>query len=394
MNEQHNQHGTALVVVETPLQLFNATVFIAANRSSLGIESATLVIYETDRFPDRMLTQARESKQYSNIIYINKYRDNTEQFGAARATILRALSFRKSVERIKEKLSLPSNRYDILIGGSANLVLMDFKLAYVPNGPTYFVEEGEGTYIGNFIKSAATYEGEMLTAPRTRSRRALSYALFLLSGKRLKFDTKGIYVYEPELVEKGVYSDSIEINSLLNGSKLIDLPAAQAFAEKNQKFDDQETRCVYLGLPYGDIDHSEIATIEATSKIVVGSFGRDAIYRVHPRGREDIPEAFAFGGTVDTGESSWEGLFLSRQLSQKTVLIGFGSSAQSNPKRMFGLEPNNVFLHRLIPDGALKSNAEKSYQMMKKRYKNQTKLHAPTCFDELNSIIETIRVER
>ena len=89
----------------------------------------------------------------------------------------------------------------------------------------------------------------------------------------------------------------------------------------------------------------------------------------------------------------WEVSCADGSVTENSVLFGYGSTAQSNPKKMFGLEPYIVSLHRLLSDSINKRYAEETFKNLKGLYVNKNKVVAPDSTDDLEEIVDRLLSE-
>lgn len=152
--------------------------------------------------------------------------------------------------------------------------------------------------------------------------------------------------------------------------------------------DTVEAKWVFLGNPDCDVTESEFKRIQAIVTCVA-SHCADLLYRPHPRSRK-LPESVAAAVSQDRSESMWEIRCLNGGVDDDTVLFGFGSTAQINPVRMFGLKPTLVFLHNFLNDGIDRTCAERCYSEAKALYGEGDKVFAPASMRELESLLRRL----
>ena len=112
--------------------------------------------------------------------------------------------------------------------------------------------------------------------------------------------------------------------------------------------------------------------------------------RMHPR---DNDAEFYRDFDVDNGNDMWELRLLELgDDADDLILIGSYSTAQINPKLLFGKEPTCVFLCNLnteYPQGKLAS-INQNIDDLRKSYSNPEKIYVPKTTDELKSVLEKL----
>ena len=112
--------------------------------------------------------------------------------------------------------------------------------------------------------------------------------------------------------------------------------------------------------------------------------------RMHPR---DNDAEFYRDFDVDNGNDMWELRLLELgDDADDLILIGAYSTAQINPKLLFGKEPTCVFLCNLnteYPQGKLAS-INQNIDDLRKSYSNPEKIYVPKTTDELKSVLEKL----
>ena len=86
----------------------------------------------------------------------------------------------------------------------------------------------------------------------------------------------------------------------------------------------------------------------------------------------------------------WEIACADGLITEDSVLFGYGSTAQTNPKKMFDLEPYVVSLHKLISRNINTQYAEIAMANLKRIYSCPEKVIAPNNMNELLGVIEEL----
>lgn len=377
----------ALASVETPLQLLNLLALLETPSFADQFASVTLVVFKQFTITEQFKFYITESNLFKSVYYIDAYYSKYNKKHFPFISLERCLlpsqhhaSFGCYLDRI------PDDEYAYLLTGCASIYAMDLKQRFVRYGKTIFYEEGEGSYLGNFVKSAACYDRELLMTSKSRSRWLVGTVLNILSGGRLKFDTSELRLYKPDLVDVGIYRPSVQLASIAP----LGSPSASVF-RKSCPYEGERRHLswVYLGNP--DIDVSEGQATQLRDILErVASCNHELLYRKHPRSHETaLPPR---GGFVnDDGTQMWELMCLRGDITESTVLFGFGSTAQTNPARMFGIHPVLVFLHRFMHEGIDRTYAERALEKARVLYgEDADKILVPSNMDELDAVLANL----
>ena len=346
-----------------------------------------LVIYRGFQISESLLSELKKANLFRNITLIDPYYRDYQQYKAAFVSLEHAISPKRHWIRFGRYLSeIPKEQYDILLAGVATVFLMDLKIRFVTEGCTIFYEEGEGSYLGNFVKSAASNDSEILIRSKTKLRGLLGKALSLASGGKMTFDAREIYLYRPELVSYNTYRKDIRIRRIdpITGDKA---HAITVIFRRDQPYS-RTTNWIFLGNP--DLDLSEKdRTLVRKHLFDISRASNSLSYRPHPRSVIQEARELPKGVELDKGDIMWEVKCADGEISDKTVLFGYGSTAQSNPKRMFNIEPYIVSLHLLLSDNINRHYAEEMVSNLKKVYSSD-KIFVPKNDKELNSILKLL----
>jgi hypothetical protein len=376
----------ALFAAETPLQLLNDIVFFQANKDRLGIDVADLVIYDKKRFETEIIDRVKESSLFRKVTCLMDYHRMDEQMQAVRATYRRIIHNKKYRGNLPAFFKNKQFEYQYLIGGVTTLFFVDLKDICSSDVKTILIEEGEGTYLGNCVKSASLPDDSILVKSKSFGRRILANSLRIMSKDKLNLHVVEISVYRPDLLRSDIYRSDIKITPLLNGRLWDDLDL-KVFSLKDNKKISHIDEPIILALPlmdlFGDSRASYVNVLTHLSTVLMNK----AIYRTHPRGRMDAGEIGLNFITDDNSKQSWEILCLNNCITSNNILLGFGSTAQGNPKKIFGKEPYNIFLHRFLPESSLKKNAEASFNALRGLYSDGHRIVAPKSFYELDEVL-------
>lgn len=376
-----------LAAAETPLQLLNLLSVLYDCRESLPV--VNLAIYNAFDCSDETISAIKSTGLLNDVFLISPYYQDFQQYRAAAVSLEHALSPKRHWNKYGRALSIiPNAPYSVLMGGVATVYLMDLKQKFVPRGYTILYEEGEGSYLGNTVKSAAMNDRELLMRSKTKARGVLGASLSLLSRGRLSLNARELRVYRPDLIEQGVYKSCLSVRQItpITGEK----KRLLASVFDNGCVSSIRPKCwIYLGNP--DIDLSDKDISETKRHLMaIGNACSELIYRPHPRTQNKSIEGLPKSVIIDTGTKSWEVACANGQITDDTVLFGYGSTALSNPKKMFDLEPFVVSLHRLLSENINETYSEKVYRSLKSIYRVPEKVCAPETIKELEGVLHML----
>ena len=339
---------------------------------------------------DKFKSIVSQSNLFSSVNYIDAYYSTYNKTQFPFISMERCVAPARHHRKFGHNLDvIPSRIYTHLISGCASIYAMDLKQRFLPDGQTIFYEEGEGSYLGNFVKSAACFDREILMASKSASRRLMSDVLNVVSRGRLRFNAHELRVYKPELVEKGIYRPFVQV-----------MPINPPGSGKNSVFEktcarsgaDCHLSWVYLDNPDADVSDEQRARLMTVLNCVVDT-GHELRYRPHPRGRKDLSSTQRSWVSVDDGSDMWELICLRGEICDDTVLFGYGSTAQTNPVRMFGIKPRLVFLHRLMHEGIDRTYAQRCFENTLRLYGDDSgRIFAPASLAELEDVLVALQV--
>lgn len=375
-----------LAAAETPLQLLNLIALLSGKGEEQQKASVVLAIYNNFGADEALANRLQATGLFEHICIIQPYYRDYQQYRAALVSLIHAIAPSLHWKRFKTYLnSIPNKEYRYLLGGVATVFLMDLKRMFVPYGETIFYEEGEGSYLGNFVKSAASNDKEILRESKSTGRGVLGELLSKLSRGRLTFNVRALYLYRPELVKTDVYQNSVKLRPLPRISESAAKRIRTVFGDTVQ--DSAPIRWIFLGNPDMDLPPADRARVKS-HLILIGNRCDDILYRPHPRSVLSSSEGLPSSVRIDQGKTMWEISCADGSVTANSVLFGYGSTAQSNPKKMFGIEPYVVSLHRLLSESINKRYAEESFKNLKGLYINKDKVIAPDSTDDLEEIVD------
>ena len=377
-----------LAVAETPLHLFNLCALLDTPGFISEFATPDLAIVREFPLDESLLNRLRVCGAFRSVTVVEHYYLGLMQLKAIPVTLQRMLDWGAHQRRFGSYLDpVPEARYDCILAGCATVYLMDFHRRFCPEGPTYFYEEGEGSYLGNFVKSVAMDDSEILVSGKTPMRSAFGHLLRLVGGRRALVNARALYLYRPELVESGVYRDGFELRHIAPLSRGTASLASSVFPSAGCDVV-EPYGWVYLGNPDGDLSDADLARVDELSEMIAKCC-HPVCFRPHPRStKQKVPSGMPNVSLDSRG--SWESSCLSGLVTNESVLFGYGSTAQANPKRMFDLEPTVVCLHRLLSKNINTDYAEKTLEGLVRLYRDKSKVYAPCSLEELSQLLDSL----
>ena len=153
----------------------------------------------------------------------------------------------------------------------------------------------------------------------------------------------------------------------------------------------KDKKVVYITQPLYTIKSYKSENKKILDNIENVLFSRkDLLVRVHPMDKTEynLPEKI-----IDRACGNWE-LVSEKTIGNKSVMIGFYSTAQFIPKLLYQREPFVVFFYRLFP-GLVDINElvqmEKTIGFLKSQYNNKEKILVPESLSEMISMLEGLK---
>lgn len=374
----------SLAVAETPLHIFNLINLISSDSLSFETGPIDLVVYDQFSIEDSLVDRIVSTGLFRDVYKVAQYEKDLLSGRAAYYTAWRIACPKRHRSFLSDVFDrVPKRKYDYLIAGVGSVFLMDVRLYFCQESVTVFFEEGEGSYFGNFVKAAASYDKEILMRSKSKSRALYSLALRMLQGQKALFNAKELYLYRPDLVSGGLYQSTIilgRINPVSRENECL----KRVFGKAEKPL--EPVHACLLGNASCDRSEEELARSQEIDLIISHELC-DVVFRPHPRSKECEISRFR---AIDRSDSMWESRCLRGEVNDDSILIGYGSTAQTNPKKLFDFEPINVFLHRLMPGGMDMAYAELSYQTVCRLYRNKSKIHCPATLDELRVVVKRL----
>lgn len=276
---------------------------------------------------------------------------------------------------------------DILLCASITPLVIDAKNLFCINGETVLYDDGTGTHNGAVAASLALYDEILhndVVSKLGRSGKAkffIKHFVNVITRETLLMNVKAVCMF-----------NSKSSGRIYKNLPLYDIPVddLKAFLYLHRIFPNfacldncLDKGIIYLSLP--DNATKELINLEESVLRTLTSFqsGHFAI-RPHPRTKRF--DSLVVHNLI--ANDVWELMCLFGLISDKTTLIGYASSAQVNPKLIFGLEPRVIFLHRLLNQKqCTEGYSESTYHLLKDLYSHPERVLAPSTLKELKDDI-------
>jgi hypothetical protein len=283
--------------------------------------------------------------------------------------------------------SLEGREYDVLLCGSATRMTFDAKRYCVPNGVTYFFDEGTGSHNGNVFKMMSCFDDVLdvrsLGTPSERLKRHAKRAASLMIGRSsLEYSIKGLFLFSPRECDR----------SRFRGVPLLEIPEPadpgilrRVFCQDGSATNYADKALIYFTLPRC----LPAKTLKAEGEVVArlySLYGEKLGVRLHPnRSREDFRD---MEGVVLGSEDNWEALLASHAVSSQAVLLAICSSTLIHPKMIFGIEQPVSFLFRLTScEGLSLPSCEETFEDLRHEYSNESLVTAPESWKDLEHFL-------
>jgi len=192
-----------------------------------------------------------------------------------------------------------------------------------------------------------------------------------------------LLLYMPELFSE-LNTDKFSINKL-NAMSISVINIAKSIYDISDE-DTIDENIIVLECKVDDyLKNEEIKEIEEIYSILDKSYGRNVIYKRHPRDKRELNK----NRTYLEGQIPYEVYNMLQDMSEKT-LIAWDSTATLTPKLFFDQEPNVILMYRIFNGKQEELNPEthRLYSIFKKKYLKKGKFMIP---DTINELIECIK---
>lgn len=379
MEASHFKGRHIICTCETPFQMLGLLCMFGdtANRD---FERCDLLVNPLSRQIVNAAMRASAEKVFTSVVYCD------EPMPAPRHLGIEALFARR---RMKEGFwrSFPSVsgcEYDLLLCASVTCFTLSAKLCCVPNGETYYYDDGSGSHNGNVFRLFACQDNVLMHDPSSMKlsdslKHLMKCTIRQMPQFDIRYNISELHVFNPTVEESSLYKDIdlIEI-SVPDDIGLL----RRVLSPKADMGLYQQIECIFFTL--SNVAPKDVKEVEISiAKRLVDECGDHIVIRVHP-GR-DAAEFACCGDAVFQVDDSWEVLLLSGAISEDVFLVGYGSSCMTHPKQLCGFEPRVSFLYKMMGDSS--STMSITSSMLRLRYRNPEKVTTPIDYDELSAII-------
>ncbi|MCF6413944.1 hypothetical protein I7648_09585 [Collinsella tanakaei] len=374
---------------ESPFQLFALVAMYLGGLFS-RCRSVLVLMGRQVNAKDEQIQATAKLLCDSRVVWLDEQYDDVKHLGLS--VIGKTLFPTEAIRRRQAYLRQLANgeEFDILLCASATPLVIDVKRALCRRASASLYDDGTGTHNGAVAASLAFFD-EILSSSayqnmgRTaRMKRLCKWLANRMTGGNLKLGITSVFMFNPG-PENGNLYENVEISAIPSVDKstaaskrlMLSLgPIRDIYFDNN---------IVLLSLP-DDVGQEALAIEETTWSILEGTPKLRVIVRPHPRSGR-----YSGCHRSDGGAGIWEMLCLAHLVNENSILVGFGSSAQMNPKLLFDIEPTVIFLHRMLEsDSDLKANAEITWSLLKRRYANPDKVLAPKSLNELTEAVREL----
>lgn len=340
------ENQRVVCVASTPFQLL-CLLSIFGN-FELRCEKKILIISGHADSAAQMAERVRDVSLFEKVICARFEYPQYKHLGFAYAyeTLFKK---RISLQRFRDAVgSENDDKFDVLFCSCADRLTLDVKKYLVPEGCTVFYDEGSGTHSGLCFRVLPCFDEKVLrisssgASLKNHFRRLIKGALLKILPRESHFNIQNICLVAPreDELRRMPPVDVTPVDMKLNNAELVrvfGISEAERDLYKNKKI-------IYLSMPFDAPDDAlrcEREILELLSVELGSSLG----IRLHPRRSESD-----FGVRYSILPScNWEVLVGSGAIDDEHLLIGTCSSAQTNCKSFFGIEPSLIFLQKMIP---------------------------------------------
>lgn len=363
-----------ICLAQTPFQLIGL-VSLFSNEVNQDFLQCDMIVL--NQFPDAQVLAKKidEAKIFSSIECLDPVHWSTVHQG--HRYLFDALTrprFNEKQFRARSSL-FTLDSYDILICSSATRPALEMKRYLLPDGETFFIDDGSGSHDGAVFRSFGCLDD----APFCKIdfefgvsgiKAMIKRLACCLVGRKGRLNITKVFLFHP----------SREDYERLGVMRLEEIPpdalkgCGAVFGGKWSELREKPFDAVYLTLP--DDAPQIMRDVERQAIEAISRYEPNLVVRLHPRSSNTMLKEIA--GDATTWECEpWEMLLAKGAVSSQTRLYGMGSTAQMHPKIFFDIEPTVVFLHRLLPDGGLRQSIDAAYMTLKGSYGSSEKVIAP-----------------
>lgn len=374
------QNKTFVCVVESLFQLLGALGLADSLTPDSGID---LIISSRVHNADEVKRIIGKLELFDNIYLTNGYYIECRTQGID--FIIDFFSTKDHGEDYFNRIcpDLEKKKYDVLLCSGVTRLTIDIKRFCVRDGESWFFDDGTGSHNGEVFTAFLFFDTGVLSRHRKINKSILRkrIASFLLKPfakfARCEYRMTSLWLFSPNQIDLTNYSDRIVIRSLSCG-------VVESFFDriltKEERNAYANCKCIYLTLPE-DISLKARQQEIDLCRFLFSSIGDDFAIRLHPR--RTINDFSSMGMNVLNSEPPWEALIMAGDISENTVLMAVGSTAQISPWMLKKEQPYIVMLHKLIDCGARYSALELTAKSYRDSYTMKERVIIPASIDEL-----------
>lgn len=254
---------------------------------------------------------------------------------------------------------------------------------------TVLVEDGLGTYNGEMFDNISFLDDIIVLDSKdplkTKIKHMAKKGLALIAGQTL-YHPETLYLLGGVEQARARYKNIELQQNMPPNSENSELFEEVFPIKSNNLYRDH--RFVFLAT--ADLDDETKKNEEQFFNVISGSLCEKILLRSHPREERTFETIQEYD--VDTSGDLWEMLCAKHYVNDNTVLFSLCSTAQLNPRLVFGAEPYVVFLYRLLPNGSCidKESAERTFEQVLDLYTNKSKVMAPRSIEELVAAVQKL----
>lgn len=276
--------------------------------------------------------------------------------------------------------------YSTFVCASATWTTILAKHILAPQAQTWLLEDGSGTYNGMIGRSLMMYD-IILSKHDFSVKGILKFLFNLVTRGKYKLKVTSVFVFSPSNIPFDLYRKDL-VKGVLNLTHQAQCIGLSVFAVPANRKTETENPAIFLGQPneigpsFPELQHECIRTF--TSAV-----GNSAVLRPHPR--SSLQPISAEKNLELATTSSWELLVAIGRVTEDAILVGFGSTAQLTPKKLFDIEPRLLYLFPLLPDSNPSKKAfEAEYEAALTIYNQKDRVLAIHSLKELSETLSAL----
>lgn len=375
-----------LIVVETAFQSLSALCCAMALRNEIPLKNFDLAIYGMFAGAAEYGNRVRDLEVFNKVVYIEPFYGSESNQGMRH--MLDLLTRRNQTYRIftQHCAELLNASYSVLVIPTATRLPVDVRqFACNKSGvETFLYEEGTSSRTGNIGRAFALFD-DILEKPshvphvKDLAKLTAKRCVNLLTHGKFLFNVTRYYFFNPTNDLRCLYG-KIDVVPLdihqLKIANILDNVFPIHRKEDLYKPGDVVVLTSARNAPREMLE-IEQRIIEALASVK----DINIVIRPHPRSEESFAE-YQGRCRIDRDHDSWEVMCLSGIINEEVILVGSASTAQVNPRLLFGQEPYNIFLHRLVNSMDSK-HLETIFSDTCASYNDKNRMAAPETIDDV-----------